>query len=86
MTLVCFLLLLKRERESVRHLQPISSVWRPLAFLLVTLSTALNIWTLVGKVMSLLFNTLSRFVIAFLMRRQSAKELMLSNCGSGGNS
>ena len=29
---------------------------------------ALTIWTLVGKVMSLLFNTLSRFVIAFLPR------------------
>ena len=29
---------------------------------------ALTIWTLVGKVMSLLFNTLSRFVIAFLSR------------------
>ena len=40
---------------------------------------ALTIQTFVGKVMSLLFNTLSRFVIAFLMRRQSAKELMLSN-------
>ena len=29
---------------------------------------ALPIWTFVGKVMSLLFNTLSRFVIAFLPR------------------
>ena len=29
---------------------------------------ALNIWTFVGKVMSLLFNTQSRFVIAFLPR------------------
>ena len=29
---------------------------------------ALIIWTLVGKVMSFLFNTLSRFVIAFLSR------------------
>ena len=32
--------------------------------------TALAIWTFVGKVMSLLFNTLSRFVIAFLPRRK----------------
>ena len=47
---------------------------------------ALTIQTFVGKVMSLLFNTLSRFVIAFLMRRQSAKELMLSNCGVGEDS
>ena len=31
---VCFRLLLKREREkNVWHLQPISSIWRPLAFL-----------------------------------------------------
>ena len=29
---------------------------------------ALTIWTFVGKVMSLLFNTLSRLVIAFLPR------------------
>ena len=29
---------------------------------------ALTIWTFVGKVMSLLFNMLSRFVIAFLLR------------------
>ena len=28
----------------------------------------LTIWTFVGKIMSLLFNTLSRFVIAFLAR------------------
>ena len=29
---------------------------------------ALTIWTFVGKVMSLLFNTLSRFIIALLSR------------------
>ena len=33
---VCFLLLLKREIKIVWHLQPISSIWRPLAFLPVT--------------------------------------------------
>ena len=32
---------------------------------------ALTIWTFVGKVMSLLFNMLSRFVIAFLLRSKS---------------
>ena len=32
--------------------------------------TALTIWTFVGKVMSLLLNTLSRFAIAFLPRSQ----------------
>ena len=31
---------------------------------------ALTKWTFVGKVMSLLFNMLSRFVIAFLPRSQ----------------
>ena len=32
--------------------------------------TAWTIWTFVGKVMSLLFNTLSSFVIAFLSRSE----------------
>ena len=32
-------------------------------------TTALTIWPFVSKVMSLLFNTLSRFVIAFLPRK-----------------
>ena len=36
---------------------------------------ALTIWTYVGKVMSLLFNVLSRFVIAFLPR---SKRLLIS--------
>ena len=36
---------------------------------------ALTIWTSVGKVMSLLFNTLSRFVIVFLPR---SKHLLIS--------
>ena len=36
---------------------------------------ALSRWTFVGKVMSLLFNTLSRFVIAFLPR---SKRLLIS--------
>ena len=44
------------------------------------------IQTLIGKVISLLFNTLSRSVIAFLMRRLSAEELVLSNCGAGEDS
>ena len=34
--LVCFLLPLKREIKTVWHLQPVSSIWRPLAFLPVT--------------------------------------------------
>ena len=43
---------------------------------------ALNIWTFVGKVMSLLFNMLSRFVIAFLPR---SKCLLISWLQSSDN-
>ena len=35
------------------------------------ITTALTTWTFVGKVMSLLFNMLLRFVIAFLPRNKS---------------
>ena len=35
----------------------------------------LTVWTFVGKIMSLLFSILSRFVIAFLPRR---KHLLIS--------
>ena len=54
-----------------------ASILQCLAFFMVQLSNpymiprkiiALTIWTIVGKVMSLLCNTLSRFVIAFLPR------------------
>ena len=38
-------------------------------------SVALTIWTFVGEVMSLLFNTLSKFVIAFFPR---SKHLSIS--------
>ena len=37
-------------------------------YMTIEKTIALSIWTFVGKVMSLLFNTLSRFVIAFLPR------------------
>jgi len=40
---------------------------------------ALTRWTFVGKVMSLLFNTLSRLVIAFLLR---SKHLLISRLQS----
>ena len=58
------------------HSSKASILWRS-AFFMVQLShshmttgktIALTIWTFVGKVMSLLFNMLSRFVIAFLRR------------------
>ena len=47
-------------------LTPIHDYWKIIA---------LTIWTLVGKVMSLLFNMLSRLVIAFLPR---SKRLLIS--------
>ena len=65
------------------HSSKVSIVWH-LAFFMVQLShpymttgktIALTIWTFVSKVMSLLFNTLSRFVIAFLPR---SKHLLIS--------
>ena len=61
------------------HSLKASILWHS-AFLMVQLSqpyvttakiTALTICTFVGRVMSLLFNTLSRFVIAFLPRSNS---------------
>ena len=42
-------------------------------------TVALTIWTVVDKVMSLLFNMLSRFVIAFLPR---GKRLLISRLQS----
>ena len=64
-------------KSFLQHYSSKASVLRHSAFLMVQLShtymttgktIALTIRTFVGKVMSLLFNTLSRFVIAFLPR------------------
>ena len=61
-----------------------ASVLQPSAFFMVQLShpymttgktIALTIWTFVGKVIALLFNMLSRFLIAFLPR---SKHLLIS--------
>ena len=66
-----------------QHSLKASVLWHS-AFFVVQLSppymttgktTALTRWTFVGKVMSLLFNMLSRFVIAFLPR---SKHLLIS--------
>ena len=43
-------------------------VLHPYPYIATRKTTALNIWTFVSKVMPLLFNTLSRFAIAFLPR------------------
>ena len=65
------------------HSSKASLLWQS-AFFIVQLShpymttgktTTLTIWTFVGKVMSLLFAMLSRFVIAFLSR---SKHLLIS--------
>ena len=66
-----------------QHGSKASVLWHS-AFFIVQLShvymttrktIALTIWTFVGKVMSLLFNTLSRFVLAFLPK---SKHLLIS--------
>ena len=44
-------------------------------YMTIDKTIALTIWTFVGKVMSLLLNMLSRFVIAFLLR---SKHLLIS--------
>ena len=68
-------------RSPLQHYSlKVSIVWCS-AFFMVQLSQpyvttgktmTLTIWTFVGSVMSLLFNTLSRFVIAFLTRSKSS--------------
>ena len=64
-------------RSLLQHHNSKASILCCLAFCMVQLSNlymitgktiAFNIWAFVGKVMSLLFNTLSRFVVAFLPR------------------
>ena len=64
-------------RSLFQHHNSKASILPSLAFFMVQLSHLymtirknqfLTVWTFVGKVLSLLFNTLSRFVIAFLPR------------------
>ena len=71
-------------KSILQHHSSKASIFLHSAFFMVQLShlymttgktIALTIWTFVGKVMSLLFNMLSRFVIAFLLR---SKHLLLS--------
>ena len=67
-------------KSLLQHHSSKASVVQHLAFFIVQLShpymttgktIALSIWNFVSKVMSLLFNMLSRLVIAFLLRRKS---------------
>ena len=71
-------------KNLLQHHSLKASILRHSAFFMVQLShpymttgkiTALTIWTFVGKVMALLFNTLSRLVIAFL---PGSKRLLIS--------
>ena len=75
-------------RSLLQHHSSKASILRCSAFFIVQLShpymtagktIALTRWTFVGKVMSLLFNMLSRLVIAFLPR---SKHLLLSGLQS----
>ena len=71
-------------KNLLQHHSSKASVLQHSAFFMVELSHSfmttgktitLTIWTFVGKVMSLVFNTLSRFDIAFLRR---SKHLLIS--------
>ena len=73
-------------KSLLQHHSSEASILRPSAFFTVQLShpymitaktIALTRWTFVGKVMSLLFNMLSRLVIAFLPR---SKGLYFHGC------
>ena len=72
-------------KSLLQHHSSKASVLRGSAFFMVQLShpymtigkaIALTIWTFVGKVLSLLFNTLSRFVIVFPPR---SRHLLISS-------
>ena len=71
-------------KSLLQHQSSKASILKHSAFFIVQLShpcmttgktIALIIWTFVGKVMSLLFNMLSRFIIAFFPR---SKHLLIS--------
>ena len=71
-------------KSLLHHHSSKASILQHSAFFMVQLSDlymttgktiALTVWNFVGKVMSLLFNVLSRFVIAFLPR---SKHLLIS--------
>ena len=73
-------------KNLLQHHSSKASIFQCSAFFVVQLShpymttgktIALTKWTFVGKVMSLLFNTLSRFVIVFLPRSKSLNFMTL---------
>ena len=68
-----------RSRASVLWCSTFFMVQLSHTYMTTEKSTALTIWTFVGKVMSLLFNMLHRLVIAFLPR---SKHLLISRLQS----
>ena len=69
--------LLQHHNSKVSIIRHSAFFMVPLSHLYMTIGKimALTEWTFVGKVMSLLFNTLSRFFIAFLPR---SKRLLIT--------
>ena len=67
---------LLQQLESINRLV-LSLLYGPLSYLHMTTgkTIVLTIWTFIGKVMSLLFNMLSMFVLAFIPR---SKHLLIS--------
>ena len=63
------------QKHQVFGAQPSFTVQLSHPYMTTGKTIALTIWTFVGKMMSLLFNTLSRFVVAFLPR---SKHLLIS--------
>ena len=61
---------LKELKASILHCSAFFKVQLPHPYMTSGKTMALTIQTFAGKVISLLFNTLSRFVIAFLPRRK----------------
>ena len=65
------------SKASVLQCSAIFIVYLSHSYMTTGETTALTIWSFVGKVMSLLFNMLSRFVIAFLPRSRCLLTLWL---------
>ena len=77
------------SRSLLQHHSSKASILRCSIFFMVQLSQpqlymttgkniALIIWTFIGRIMSLLSNTLSRFVIVFLLKKQMSSDFMAS--------
>ena len=76
------LLQLHTLKESILQCSAFFMVQLSYPYMTTGKTTALTIWTFVSKVMSLLFNTLSRFVIAFLTTCSAfrTQEEKISHC------